>query len=247
MLPSLIGALGHGPRSSPPPDPTPFPGYVGWWKGSSLEYDEGDPVGGWANSVPMGLSLGATGSQRPTYAAALLNGKPGAVFDGTVTQMGTNSSGDTAGPERTIFIVVADMASPTAIDSDSLLHFLSGGGIGQAILYTQTRSGQAYVGLYSYVDGTNPEVPFTAGEDLLISFRLDGANSFLRLNGDPGREVTFTWPADATAWPGLEVGHTVGGSNYMGCGLLEIVYYNLSLADADAAYTDSYLKTEYGL
>lgn len=95
-------------------------GLVGWWRASTLALADGDPISTWTDASGAGHDLTASGTARPTWKAAIVNGHAVARFDGSTDAM----SVATFSPGTTTAITVLAVLSATG-STDSIIAELS--------------------------------------------------------------------------------------------------------------------------
>ncbi len=90
---------------------------------------------------------------------------------------------------------------------------------------------------------------YTPGENLLITVQLNGASSFIRLNGDTGRQSTFTASgSNAASATIFRLGATNdSNTSFLDGDVPEGLIYLTALSSGDVTQAETYLKNRYGI
>jgi hypothetical protein len=210
--------------------PTDIAGLKIWLKADSLSLSDGDPVGTWADQSGLGNSPTSSGSNRPTYHTAVINGLPAVQFDGVDDYL--TKSFTLAQPEHVFLVVRQDswVLGGSILDGTSLFVML----IQQ---YPGTPSVIAYAGGF----GPNPTSPLGWS---LFEVLFNGASSEFRINAGSAT----TGDVGASNGGGITLGargDTV--SQYAAVTIAEVIVYDSALSSTDRGHLETYLMSKYGL
>ncbi len=230
-------------------------GYRLWLKADAITgLSDGDPVATWPDSSGNAFDAVSNSGYQPIFKTNRLNGMPSVLFNGFNHQMLVSGIIFQTGYQHTIFTVLPNAQGRTYTNS-GILWDTDGGTWGRRTLQNNT-GWPGFPGYHTFLtrnsdffDGT-----FTQGENVLIAARFDAANSFMRFNGDTGRQANLTCDTNTDASGttfklGTQFNIPEGSTDnkfYSG-DMAEILIYNSALSDADVASVEAYLKAKYGI
>lgn len=223
-----------------------------WLKADSLtSLNDGDPVATWSDSSNLSEAF-TEATNRPTYKASIINGKPVVRFDGTNDKLTSASaiSSFISNSAYTVFIVTKNpaafnsgvtintRANTDIIFSDSTTYHFALGVYADAAAgrYTQLN----YDGTLDAADGSSSTAASAAGVSVL---RHTGGNIIYT---DYGNSNTTTASGNTADLAGtLKLG--TDGTNFGEIDIAEIIIYNVALDSLNIQRVRSYLVSKYGL
>lgn len=183
-----------------------------------------------------------TGTARPTFTAAQLNGLPCAVFDGGDILMMPSALYALPNGANTAFIVakrdteaaVSQVLISIGIANPANYNLFMPGTAGRI----EFRSNAAAAGNVISTGNTNTNYQ-------LIQTRRSGTTQALAVNG--GTAQTNTNGTDYASSSAASIGATIGGTGFLTGGYAEILIYNRSLEAAEIAAVNRYLASKWGI
>ncbi len=231
---------------------SPVVGMTAWWKADAIGgLSDGDPITTWADSSGNGYDFVAGSGVEPIFKTNRLNSLPAVNLNSITQQMTAAAVIFPTGAAHTVFAVLNNAVARAWPNYG----FIFDCGTSRYTLLTTDGYEPGKRVFLSHDSDPFPGNVFTAGEELVIASRIDGANSFLRLNADAGRKVTWTAGGGTTASAnpmklGTSYSTAEGGTTalngYAG-DICEIIIYPTGLSDGDIALVESYLMNKYGL
>lgn len=218
-------------------DPTQVAGLTAWFKadaGTSTTTD-GAAISQWNDqSAGAHNAVQATGANQPLYKAAIQNGLPGVLFDGSNDFM--DAAGINVSQPDTIIVAVRSLITT------------SGHNVFDGITQPSGRqsiecgaNATTNWGMFASADAASTTATNTSAHVLAAIFNaassqlfLDGAA--LTLGGSPG-------PNPLT---GLRIGTFVSGAGQWNGYIFEILVYSGALSATDRQSVESYLKAKWG-
>jgi hypothetical protein len=193
---------------------------------------DGDPVSSWADSSANGNNATQTGSTRPIYKTAILNGKPILRFTSAGSKSLNLTSPIVSAVPWTIFCVTKQSASGVAV-----------GCIGSATATSafgplQNTDGKVYVAdQVTIQNGTNPAQAVFH----VISANISGTGPFI----DGVLASGLTNSAFVNSVNFTVLGMANGG--FSDGDIAEIIIYNTTLSGTNRANIEKYLGTKYAI
>ena len=224
---------------------------VSWQNAGALGLSDGDAISAWTDASGNGVDLGASGSSRPTYRAAGINGLPSVEFDGVDDVM---SSGQFMLDTAVYWVVVLKL--DTLKNYHGLLNVHDNSTPTYRAKYAtgnlynnSTRSalcGRQPVSTFSY-DHYEPRSPYAVNTPLIISGGHSETARWLSINGHarwPLNVVGST--SDATGNAYLHVGNNDLANAYLDGHLAELVIVG-SVANGQIASIEGSLAHKYAI
>lgn len=225
------------------------PGLQLWYRADALtNLAEGAPVASWPDSSGNGrAATQAVAANRPTYAAAGLNGRPAVRFNGVSSFLGLAASPLAPGRARTVFVVGRDDGGV----GGALLTFRGAAPVHALALLWTGSALSIYSDVVAAADGaTIGDQRALIRAPFLAEFAAAGAGSKIRcwLNGtaqavtQPGA-VGLDDGAD-----GLRIGLREGAMGQPWNGMIaEVLVYDSALSAADRQRAERYLAGKYAI
>ena len=220
-------------KNGAPFSPSDIAGLKLWLKADALSLSDGDPVGTWTDSSGNANNATASGSARPTYKVAILNGHAALRFDGTANVMNVAS---VCAQPLTYFIVGKMTTTSTYyFDGVSGNRFALSDGLNGTPNNLGLYAGGAVVESAFTVAGSAAKLWSGVGNAASSSIFKDGA-AFA--TGNPGTQ-------------GLDGGMTIGNrfalSLFLNGDIEEIIVYNTALSAGNRQAVEDYLGAKYGI
>lgn len=191
-------------------------------------------VSRWDNLGTAGLDARATGTGRPSYDAAGLNGRPALMFDGTTTFM-TAPAVYPVDADYTLYVVIR------VLDGSGANNIVSGN------VHALWLGGTAYPRLLhgDFYRQAVSEVALANGTGIVrVRYEAKGGRATIDVNNERGTRDTVPVNTDPTIY----IGAFAGADNYCFDGAIaEVVLFDRLLSDTEIDTVDTYLHTKYGI
>jgi hypothetical protein len=225
----------------------PFPAGASQWMLVGLRggapppvgLNDGDPVTTWTDSSGNGHAAANTGSARPTFKTAIVNGKPVVRFASSSSQLLNLASAVSSALPLTIFAVMKPASTSTGV-----ICSISGAtGFNPIGPLGNSTDGAMFVGNRAfYWNTTLANVGEWRTAFNVYTFQPSLA-SFLR----NGSAIGLTGNANANVIDFSVIGADPGSSFWSDGDLAEIIFYNTEASATDRANVEKYLGTKYAI
>jgi hypothetical protein len=204
-----------------------------------------DPVSTWTDSSGNGHHAAMTGSNRPTFKTAILNGKPVVRFNPAAAsklELVTQISSVT--PYTILAVMQTATPSPGVDNLTSLIATTSVNPCGPFLnANVQTN---LYIGDRSNLDGFNANTFVTSGLFVIWTGVITTTPTYtVYANGTS--QGLFAAIPNASAGDFTSIGWVPSTPQYCHGDIAEIIMYNSALSGTDRANVEKYLGTKYGI
>jgi len=216
--------------------PTMLPNLTLWLRADSLTNLDGVKVSSWTDSSGSGnTTTQGTGANQPTFHTNRINLMPAVTFDGSATRMATPSFLSSAYDKAFTFIQVANKVGTS-------LRVTSAAGGTQWFSGREPNSGYYYQPFGGTIISSPP---FDNTQPCIETFRYDGTNVTLRINGVTVQ--TSPQSGNLGLSGALTIGDLAAGGFTWDGDIGDMLVFNASLSDGDATLVERYEAGKYNL
>lgn len=201
-----------------------------WLPPHSLSLADNDPVGSFPNLGSGGLTFTQTGSARPTFKAALLNGYAGIRYDGSDDQLQGNGASHYISAGAYTYCVIVKPANTGGTNTGSNAwnnpQIVGDGSGWQGIVVTNS---QFHGYIFSDGDAGGAGSAYTPGTWYIVIVKWNGTDLSIRVNG--GSAITDPATNPDNLANGLNTGD--GGGPPFNGDMLDVVAWNIALTSGE--------------